>query len=87
MMHQLLRYEHAGQRHMMNLKHLIQARHSHVHYMYMQQNKLVLREQMVHDTYNMRQTLYLICKRPREVRGPILWEIPHQPLPKYHKAY
>ena len=32
------------------------------------------------------KTRYMICKRPKEELDPTLWEIPLQPLVKYHKA-
>ena len=38
-------------------------------------------------TRPVRQTIYLIRKRPREHWDPTLWEFPLQPLPKRHKTH
>ena len=49
-------------------------------------------QQSMHQLYttkmrHIHQQLYLHRKRPREVWGPTLWEIPLLPLPKRHKAH
>ena len=38
-------------------------------------------------TRHVRQTLYMIRKRPRETTGTMQWEIPLQPRPKRQKTH
>ena len=78
---------------------LLDLHQRHATYMWRQQTHLTAMAQSYQDackhkttqywqtTRPVRQTIYLIRKRPREHWDPTLWEDPLQPLPKRHKTH